>query len=86
MAPSELEIIKIRDQSKTDVYLCGGGELAAWLLENELIDILKIKVNPLILGDGVRIFGNSKKSYILKLIEAVEYEAGLLINTYEIIY
>jgi len=80
------EIIKIRDQSKTDVYLCGGGEFAGWLLENELIDILKIKVNPLILGQGVKIFGESKKSYKLKLIDAEEYENGLLFTTYEIKY
>lgn len=80
------EVIKIRDQSKTDVYLCGGGEFAGWLLENELIDVLKIKVNPLILGQGVKIFGNSKKSHKLNLINSEEYEKGLIFNTYEIKY
>jgi len=83
----DIEKIKsIRDQSKTDVYLCGGGVFAGWLLENELIDILKIKVNPLILGQGVKIFGDSKKSHGLKLIQTDAYEAGLIFNTYEIVY
>lgn len=80
------EIIEIRDQSATDVYLCGGGEFAGWLLDNELIDVLKLKANPLILGQGVKIFGESKKSYKLKLIDADEYENGLLFNAYQIQY
>ncbi|MFT6336818.1 MAG: dihydrofolate reductase [Saprospiraceae bacterium] len=63
-----------------------GGVFAGWLLENEMIDILKLKVKPLILGQGVRLFGDSTKSYKLNLIDTEEYEAGLLINTYEIEY
>ena len=80
------EIKKIRKESKTDVYLCGGGFFAGWLLENELIDLLKLKVNPLILGKGIRIFGDSKKDYQLNLIESEKYDSGLLINTYKIEY
>jgi dihydrofolate reductase len=80
------EINKIKANSKTEVYLCGGGVFAGWLLENEMIDVLKLKVNPLILGQGVRLFGDSTKSFSLSLIGTEEYEAGLLINTYEIMY
>jgi len=80
------EISKIKNNSETDIYLCGGGIFAGWLLDNELIDILKIKVNPLILGQGVKIFGNSTKTFNLNLISKEEFEKGLLINTYEIKY
>ena len=80
------EIKKIRDQSKTDVYLCGGGDFAGWLLAHELIDVLKIKLNPLILGNGVKLFGDSKKDHSLELIQSEQYEEGLLINTYNIRY
>ncbi|MEM9544336.1 MAG: dihydrofolate reductase family protein [Bacteroidota bacterium] len=80
------EIKKIRDQSRTDVYLCGGGDFAGWLLENELIDVLRIKLNPLILGNGVKLFGGSKKDHSLEFISSEQYEEGLLINTYTIRY
>jgi len=80
------EISKIKDQSTTDVYLCGGGCFAGWLLDNEKIDILKLKINPLILGGGVKIFGESTKSYQLKLFDSAKYEDGLMINSYEIKY
>lgn len=80
------EISKIKDNSKTDVYLCGGGCFAGWLLNNEKIDILKLKINPLILGSGIKLFGESIKSYQLSLFDSVKYDDGLIINSYEIKY
>lgn len=80
------EIHAIKKQAKTDIYLCGGGQFAGWLLEHEQIDILKLKINPLILGKGVNLFGESKKSYQLSLLESTTYEEGLLINSYTITY
>ncbi|MGB5555080.1 MAG: dihydrofolate reductase family protein [Flavobacteriaceae bacterium] len=79
-------ISSIRMTSKTDIYLCGGGDFAGWLLDNEQIDILKLKVNALLLGKGVRLFGNSKKEHQLKLLDSEKYDGGLLINTYNIKY
>ena len=75
-------IQEIRDSSSTDVYLCGGGQFAGWLLENGLIDELKLKLNPIILGEGVRIFGESKKAVAGKLEESNTYENGLQIMTF----
>lgn len=80
------EIAKIRKEASTDIYLCGGGIFAGWLLENEQIDILKVKLNPLILGQGVKMFGHSKKEYNLNLIDSKNYDKGLIINTYNIKY
>ena len=83
----DLEIIKsLKNKKGTDIYLCGGGEFAGWLLENELIDVLKIKLNPFIQGDGIRLFGNSTKQYQLELEESNEFDKGLQIITYNIKY
>jgi len=80
------KINEIKKQSNTDIYLCGGGVLAGWLLDNELIDVLKLKLNPIILGQGVKIFGNSTKDLSMHLNDTIEYDKGLLINTYDIKY
>lgn len=80
------EISSIRESSTTDVYLCGGGIFAGWLLDNEQVDILKLKINPLILGGGVKLFGDSKKRHELNLIDSKVYDGGLLINTYQVKY
>ena len=80
------ELIKIRNQPGTDIYLCGGGQFAGWLLDNQQIDILKIKLNALVLGQGVKMFGNSKSSFKTALLDAATYDNGLQIITYKLIY
>lgn len=77
-------IEEIRKQSKTDVYLCGGGEFAGWLLDNDMIDQLKLKINPIILGGGTKLFGSSKTAVKWVLKENQTFDEGLQIVTYEL--
>lgn len=84
--PMDLEIIKeLKERPGKGIYLCGGGEFAGWLLENGLIDRLKIKLNPLVLGDGIRLFGSSKKQVKIELLERLSFDEGLQILTYQVI-
>lgn len=83
--PVEIERIKeLKTETGTDIYLCGGGIFAGWLLDNDLIDALKIKLNPIILGDGVRLFGNSKKALRLELTDTGKFDKGLQIMTFHL--
>lgn len=76
-------IKEIKSTAKTDIYLCGGGEFAGWLLDNGLIDQLKLKLNPIILEDGIKLFGNSTDNTKWNLIKNESFEGGLQILTYE---
>lgn len=83
----DLEFIRdLQREEGSDIYLCGGGQLAGWLLDNSLIDILKIKLNPVIIGVGVNLFGNSNEQIMLSLEASERYDKGLIINTYNIKY
>ena len=75
-------INEIRQNSDTDIYLCGGGQFAGWLLDNGLIDQLKLKLNPIVLGSGVRLFGNSKTKANWELLGIESFADGLQILTY----
>lgn len=87
ICPIDLSIIKkLKAKAGKPIYCCGGGQFAGWLLANELIDVLKIKLNPLILGAGVRLFGAAEKQYQLALLEKQSFEKGLQILTYQIKY
>jgi len=77
-------IKEIRDASNTNVYLCGGGQFAGWLLDNGLIDQLKLKLNPIVLGSGIPLFGDSDSSFSGKLIEREFFDEGFAILTYHI--
>lgn len=76
----------IQQQPGTAIYLCGGGQLAGWLLDNRKINTVKMKLNPFIQGEGTRLFGNSKTTVQLELEETEKYDHGLQIITYTVKY
>ncbi|MEM1357996.1 MAG: dihydrofolate reductase family protein [Bacteroidota bacterium] len=76
-------VAAIRDASPTDVYLCGGGQFAGWLLDHGLIDELKLKINPMVLGGGVKLFGDSTTAVSWQLTDQQAYTGGLIIATYQ---
>ena len=87
VVPLDISIIqKLKAEEGTDIYLCGGGVFAGWLLDHRLIDVLKIKLNPFIQGDGITLFGNSQNQYALNLMDQVTYPEGLQILTYDVDY
>jgi len=84
----KVDINRIKDikkQATTDVYLCGGGHFAGWLLDNHLIDQLKLKLNPILLGEGIRLFGKSKTQANWTLKETLSFDAGLQFLTYDFV-
>lgn len=80
------KIQELKKNSTTDIYLCGGGVFAGWLFDNQLIDIIKVKINPLVLGEGVRLFSDSKQGHQLELTETESHDGGLIFNTYKVKY
>jgi dihydrofolate reductase len=57
-------IAALKAQAVAPIYLCGGGAFAGWMLDRGLIDRLRLKRAPVILGGGVSIFGASKTPVI----------------------
>ena len=85
--PPEINEIKaIKNEVGTDIYLCGGGVLATWLLENQLIDQIKLKLNPFIFGTGTQLFENLNIPIQLQYIQTEEFSHGLIMITYSIKY
>jgi dihydrofolate reductase len=84
--PSLDTVRELKHADGGDIYLCGGGQFAGWLLENELIDFLKIKVNPIVLTQGTRLFGESIKPVNLETREAKSFDNGLQLLSYKIRY
>lgn len=85
--PLDIEIIKnLKNEEGSDIYLCGGGIFAGWLLKNKLIDVLKVKVNPLLIGEGVKLFENSILQYKLELLKTQSFDHGLQIIEYNVNY
>ncbi|PEZ00235.1 deaminase [Bacillus sp. AFS018417] len=94
-ANEEVELIKgdaigfiknLKKQYNGKIWLCGGGELAGSLFKHKLIDQLVLKVNPIIVGEGISLFGSVKPRLKLKLVDMKQYSNGVIKPTYNIIY
>ena len=81
----DLDLIKrLKAEEGTDIYLCGGGQFAGWLLDHGMIDVLKIKFNPFIFGKGIPLFGDNQKTPRLELRDVERFDSGAMILTYDI--
>jgi len=56
----------------------GGGEILSLFLNGELVDEIILSVHPIILGKGIPLFKNIKKSVKLRLLESIPFEGGLV--------
>jgi dihydrofolate reductase len=73
------EVLKIvKAKTEKHVWLVGGGQLAQSFLKESLIDKIVLSTIPIILGDGISLFGNSLKEVYLTLLETRVYETGIL--------
>jgi dihydrofolate reductase len=82
--PNLESIDQLKNKSGSDIYLCGGGQFAGWLLDHRRVDVLKIKLNPFLQGNGVKLFGDSSANYQLKLLDSKLYDEGLQIMTFKV--
>lgn len=76
--------LKMNETGK--LWLSGGGELAGSLIEQKLIDQLVLKVNPVIIGAGIPLFGSAKPRLNLELVDMKQYSNGVHKLTYNMIY
>ena len=72
---------ELKRQPGRDIYLCGGGDLAGALLPE--IDRLILKRNPVVLGDGIRLFGATEfTTRLFRLVGSRAFESGVVIEEY----
>jgi len=67
----------LKNSVTAHIYLCGGGAFAGWMLDQGLIDRLRLKRAPVILGDGVPIFGASAKPVIGQVTASETWPNGV---------
>src|SRR6266540_7237283 len=64
------EITKLKDETDGVILVAGSGTLVRTLLENDLIDELRLMVFPTVLGRGKRLFPDGIDRLKLKLTES----------------
>ncbi len=80
----EAEVKRIKKEPGQDIWLFGGANLTASLLNLNLIDEIGLVIHPIILGGGKPLFQDVFKRVELKLIDTKTYSTGLVSITYSL--
>jgi dihydrofolate reductase len=76
------ELRTLKGQPGKNMYVVGGATLVASLLNEDLIDELRLIVHPVVLGKGQALFSGVNKRLSLDLVQAKSTESGRVIVTY----
>ena len=76
------EVARLRDEVDGDVVVHGSAQLAQALLEEGLVDELRLMVFPVVLGAGKRLFGETSDKKTLELAESKTVGDGVSVLTY----
>jgi dihydrofolate reductase len=76
------EVQKLRREQDGDIVVHGSASLVQALLENDLVDELRLMVYPVVLGRGKRLFGEAGDKKPLALVDSKIVGDGVAILIY----
>ena len=78
------EVAKLKEELEGEVVVAGSIRLGRALMENDLVDELRLMIYPVVLGAGERLFGETRDQRQVRLVEARTVD-DLAYLTYEVV-
>jgi dihydrofolate reductase len=80
---SPADIKNLKKSKGPDLQVWGSSKLIQLLLKNDLVDELRLKIHPLTLGKGKKLFENGAIPAAFKLTESIVTPSGVIIASYK---
>ncbi len=80
---SPADIKKLKNSKGSHIQVWGSSKLVQLLLKNDLVDELRLKIHPLTLGKGKKLFEGGTIPTAFKLIESIVTTSGVIIANYK---
>jgi dihydrofolate reductase len=77
------DIEKLKKTVGGDIQVWGSSKLVQLLLKHDLVDELRLKIYPVILGEGKRLFGNGAMPAAFTVTESQVTSKGIIITNYK---
>jgi dihydrofolate reductase len=74
----------ITQREGKNIWLFGGADLITSFMNEDLIDVIRLAVHPVILGGGKALFSSIQERKNLRLVSSTPSNSGLLFLIYEI--
>jgi dihydrofolate reductase len=76
------EVAKLKEKHDGEIVVHGSAQLVQTLLEQDLVDELRLMVFPVVLGSGKRLFGETSGKKPLRLVDSKIVGDGVAILVY----
>ena len=73
----------LKREGTGDIQVHGSPGLAQTLIANDLIDVYRLWIHPVVLGSGKRLFGSGAVPAAMKLQSSETTSTGVVVQTYE---
>ena len=80
---SVADIKKLKKSKGGDIHVWGSSELIHLLLKNDLVDEFRLKIHPLMLGKGKKLFDNNAAPAAFTLTESTVTTTGVILANYK---
>src|SRR6187431_446657 len=77
------EVSKLKQELSGEIVVAGSFQLLRTLMEHDLVDELRLKVFPVVLGAGERLFGETSDKTPLRLVDSLTLDDELAHLIYE---
>ena len=77
------EILKMKQESGSDLAVFGSANLLSSLMQMNLVDEHRVMVNPVLIGSGTPLFRNSDQKVNLKLVKTRTFKSGNVLLYYQ---
>jgi len=75
-------IRELKAKPGRELQVHGSGELLRWLLDRDLVDELNVRLYPVVVGEGLRLFPEHGQTHDLTLVDSRSLPAGVTLLTY----
>jgi dihydrofolate reductase len=79
------EVSKLKQELHGEIQVPASFQLTRTLIEHDLVDELRLKIFPVVLGAGERLFGETSDKKSLHLLHSQTLGDGLALLTYEVV-
>jgi dihydrofolate reductase len=77
------EMSKLKQELHGEIVVLASFQIVHALMEHDLVDELRLKVFPVVLGAGARLFGETSQKKPMRLLDSRSIDDGVAFLTYE---
>jgi dihydrofolate reductase len=79
------EVSKLKRELNGGILVAASFQLVRMLLEHDLVDELRLKIFPVVLGDGQRLFGETSREKGMRLVDSQTVDGDVVYLAYKLV-